>query len=121
MKKMSELRALAAATVGATECPFPMRVAGTTAIFIFPPQYFSCVSKFCRTLGQRTIVRKSVGGYYNVAVSIPAGNVPVWNAWPWATIVRECGWEKKWNFAPELLPRCAGANRQRFHRHEVKQ
>lgn len=116
MKTLSQLRALAASTVGASVCPFQnmVRVSSYAAscwvvVFLFPPRYVHNAFSFCRAAG-RSRVSRSAGGFWNVCVPLPSPDVPEWSpAFPaWTRKARLCRIESGWRFAEELAQPARG-------------
>jgi hypothetical protein len=110
MKTLSQLRALAASTVGATVSPFSEVIAESSwsktfwvAIFLFPPQYMRNAFSFARSAG-RCRVSRSSGGYWNVCTELVAPAIPVWPARlvPESRRIRLTRVEESWRFAEEI-------------------
>lgn len=111
MKTLSALRALAAATVGASVSPFADIVVSSAwsksswaAIFLFHPLYVKNAFSFARSAGRCTVCRNGGTGFWNVCVEIPSPVVPVWPArlLPESKRVRLTRVEAGWRSAEEL-------------------
>lgn len=110
MKTLSQLRALAAATVGASVSPFAEVVLQSTwsktlwaCVFLFPRTHIRCAYSFARSAGRCRVSNE--GAWVHVKAQIPAPAVAVWPASLVCTQkrVRWCRIEGGWRAAEEKV------------------